>query len=741
MKWLIQTLYARAGRKTKIAVLIASNVLLIVAAIFMAAAYYGHIERKQLQSEVDAFCATMESMKQITSNHLQMERQHVLDWASYIERQNMTMEQALMYIREENAQPDRMIHILDIDTYEAYSTDFQNGSNRIDSYRYLKYLDMDAGYQFNENIRKSQEESAPQTYLFGRYRVPEAQITVISVGARLTLQEGEEKCDNYLLLRLIPVESMTSIWVFPEDYRSAEVGIITDDGDYVVQSPGMKSVNFIEFIRAYNYADDYNGVEELVTRLSLQSQGLLQYKNSEGQNCYWYYSKYEDNPHLCIIGSIPVESLQKQDHTWQILIIICVVFFLLIFIDGYYAMRINRKLRKAYMMAEQANEAQTRFLSAMSHDIRTPMNAIVGMTGIAGQHLNEPAYVKECLDKVKMASSHLMTLINDILDVSKYESGKVKLHPSPFHMVRSMNNLLIMIQQDVDKKGLHLQVQMEELPYPWVIGDEVRMNQIWMNLLTNAVKYTPAGGTVRVEMKESDFREAERKLRLTFIISDTGTGMTPEFQKVMYDAFAREADSRIDKISGSGLGLAIVKQMVDLMDGTIECDSTPGVGTTFTVQMVLEIPDRQVTGEQQDEQQAAEESPDAFRGMRVLVAEDNDLNWKIIHIILNQYGVESDRVENGKACVEMALQSSENTYNLILMDVQMPVMNGKEATQQIRNSGRKDLEKIVIYAMTADAYAEDIQACLDAGMDGHIAKPIDVKHVRAALNRARKQRQ
>lgn len=719
------------------------NVVLIVAAILLSAVYSNRVEEKQLQTELESFCTTMESMKQIANSHLQMESQHVQDWASYIEKQNMTMEQALDYIREENAQSDRVAHILDMDTYDAWSTQIIKGSNQVKCYRYLRYLFTESGRRFNESVRKSFAEKEAKTYLLGRYRVSESQTTVISVGTRVTLREKSGVLKDYLLLRVIPVDSMKSIWVFPMEYQSAGVGMITADGDYIIQPAGMTSANFIEYIRSYNYADNYNGVEELVEKLETQPNGILRYKNSKKQDCYWYFSKYEDDDNVCILGYIPVESLRKPEQSWMVVVVTCTVFLLLLLIDGIYVLLINRELRKTYVMAEQASAAKTRFLSAMSHDIRTPMNAVIGMTNIARQHLEEPDYVKECLEKVKLSSRHLMTLINDILDVSRYESGRISLNPVEFDLEQAIRELEDMTAPDAEKKHLDFQVYLEELDCSRVIGDEMRLKQIWMNLMSNGVKYTPEGGKVEIWLREENFDKEKSNVDLIFIVLDTGIGMPPEFQKVMYDAFARVKDSRIDKNSGSGLGLAIVKQSVDLMKGTIQCDSMPGVGTMFTVRVNLQVPGHQekpAAISQKQKVTITEEERTAFQGMKVLVAEDNDLNWKIIDIILRQYGVACDRVENGKACVEQLLETPAHTYDMVFMDMQMPVMGGKEAAVRIRNSRREDLQNLLVFAMTADAYAEDIQECLDAGMDGHIAKPIDVKKVYEALERAKERR-
>ena len=257
-------------------------------------------------------------------------------------------------------------------------------------------------------------------------------------------------------------------------------------------------------------------------------------------------------------------------------------------IDGLYILHINRELRKNIELATKASEAKTNFLSSMSHDIRTPMNAIIGMTNIAKKNIHNETYLMQCLNKVSVASTHLLTLINDILDISKIERGKMTLNPATFPLEELIYRLDSIIMPQVEARDIHYQVSLHDLTYPYLIGDELRLNQIYMNLLTNAIKYTPTHGNIQFEIYEQTSMQ-EGYVTLVCQISDTGIGMSETFQKQMYDSFVRADDSRIDTIQGSGLGLSIVKQMIDLMDGTIECHSVLQQGTTFIVKIDLPI--------------------------------------------------------------------------------------------------------------------------------------------------------
>ena len=696
-----------------------------------------------MQMEIDSFCSAVESMKRISENYLETERGYVRDWAQYIGNEHMTMNEALQYIRDTNSQADRYAHIVDMDTMYAYSTYERNGTDEVSCYRLFKEQGSQTDLIFMKNMEQMFQDKTDGMTVLGKYSVKEMQIGVISVGTRVTLRTVDGSDKDYLLLRVIPVESMRNIWVFPTQYATAQIGLVTRSGDYVIPSNAMKSVSFPEFIRGYNFEDDYNRREELITRLEQTENGLLEYKDSKKQDSYWYYSAFDKDSGIDILGYIQTDALKQHESDLTNVIMLCVVFSMLVMVDGTHMLRVNRRLRDAAAQAEEASRAKTRFLSSMSHDIRTPMNAVIGMTDLARRHMDDPGYVENCLKKVSLSSEHLLTLINDILDISKVESGNMALNPTTVSMDKFVNHLAEIIRPQAERKQLTFNVTTKEMYCPYLIVDELRLNQIYINLLTNAIKYTDPGGTVSLELREEWLSGRHDRVRLIGVISDNGIGMSEEFQKNMYDSFARERDSRIDKTQGSGLGLAIAKQMVDMMGGTIVCESAPGEGTTFTVSIDLDAVVHEehssVTVSDGQIQIAHESQPGSdYSGMHVLIAEDNDLNWEIIQSFLEEYGLICDRAENGKQCVEMVMQAAASTYDLILMDIQMPVMNGREATRRIRLNAPRDVRNIPIYAMTADAFAEDQQACIQAGMNGHIAKPIDINKVLDVLEEIRK---
>ena len=717
------------------AALLLCNLVLIVGMIVAAVIYSRGITQQRYNIKKDAFCTAVESMKQVSEYYFITEKGYVNNWSHYISTQHMTEDEALQFIGTLNTQQDRVAHIVDMDDFSARTSLARDNGDRIHCYEKWAKSDTPADAALLQKMREIFRADQNDVRVLGKYRVGETQQTVVSVGARVTLRQADGSDKDYLLLRLIPVEYLQKSWVFPTEYPTAQINLITREGEYVIQSGAMRSCSFLDFIRDYNFADDYSKSDEIAARLANTDSGLMEYKDSKGQDCYFYYSSFGEDTDIDILGFVPVADIEVETIDWTIIRLICGTLLLLVFIDGMHILSINRQLHHTAELAEKANTAKTQFLSSMSHDIRTPMNAVIGMTEIAKQHLNEPAYVKDCLDKVSLAGNHLLTLINDILDISKIESGRMTLDPVPFSLRESVDEMVAIVRQTAAENQLGFAVQIHDVTQDIIVADPLRLRQIVLNLLGNSVKYTEPGGHVRFDVSEKAVPGRTDRTRLQFIIADDGIGMSEEFQKTMYTSFSRATDSRINKIQGSGLGLAIARQMTELMGGEIQCESALGRGTTFRV--VFELPTASALPMQPAPRTEADGTPGELAGMRVLAAEDNDLNWEIIHTMLEEYGIVSDRAENGQICLDILHDAAAPHYDIVLMDVQMPVMDGREATRRLRADPDPALRDLPIVAMTADAFAEDVAACREAGMDAHIAKPVDIKQVLRTLKLAR----
>ncbi len=679
----------------------------------------------------------------------------------------------------------------------------------------------------------------------------------------VTLHDPESGTSgDAVLLRVIPISELEKKWVFPQtELVNAELSMIDANGDYIIKGYSFKNSSFFEFYKSYNPTDPETA-KQLFEKIT-SSTGSVSMLNSHGQECILAFTPVTATAGWTMLGFVPAEDLHVDEENWLLFGVVSAGLLLLFLWDLCYMLFLNKRLLAAAREADAANRAKTDFLSTMYHDIRIPMNAIIGLTTIAEKNLGDVESTREHLRKISLVGNHLLTLINDILDISKVESGKLKLSPLTFSIVETVENLVNISQPMIKEKNLEFSFHINRVEKEYLYTDQLRLNQIYINILSNAIKYTEPGGRISVDMREEK-SPTPGCVRLIYKVADTGIGISKEYMEIMYQPFSRQIDSRVNSIQGTGLGLAITKQMVELMGGTIECVSEQGKGTTFTV--VLDIPaaDRQredmqldpvdvlivdddevmlqtavdtleslgataelarsgpealgmiehrhLSGKDYDvvivdwrmpevdgietinrirseidtgipillisaydwsdiEDRAKEAGANGFvskplfrstlydkindligkesrsvepeddysdlQGLRILVAEDNDINWEIISAMLTMFGITADRAENGRICVDMLSSAKEDYYALIFMDVQMPEMNGLDATRAIRKLEDPRAAAIPIVAMTADAFSENITACLNAGMNGHIAKPIDIKLVIKEIRRIR----
>ena len=382
---------------------------------------------------------------------------------------------------------------------------------------------------------------------------------------------------------------------------------------------------------------------------------------------------------------------------------------------------LNAKLQIAAENAESANRAKSTFLFNMSHDIRTPMNAIIGYADLASRHSDDPAKLKKYMENIQVCGQNLLMLLNNVLDLARIENDKTEMEYSVSDVEKDFRNCIAMFRNQADSKGQTLTVT-TQLPYPYIYADIPHLTEVCTNLVSNAVKYTGAGGTIRCGVTQKPGKK-EGWCDTVVTVADNGIGMSQEFQKHIFEPFERERTSTVSKVEGSGIGMGIVKKLVGLMGGTVEVESKIGVGSTFTVT----IPCRIASEEEAQAKRAADPAErESLRGTRILLTEDNDLNAEIATELLQEEGCTVDRAKDGVECVDMLEKAANGTYQLILMDVQMPVMNGYDATKKIRRMDDPQKANIPIVAMTANAFSEDKQVALDAGMNDHIAKPINM---------------
>ena len=425
-------------------------------------------------------------------------------------------------------------------------------------------------------------------------------------------------------------------------------------------------------------------------------------------------------------NSVSEKKMTLQDVLAEYAVLVIGVSFVIIFVLLLlvYSLSVSRKKQmealKEAQNANAANIAKTTFLNHMSHDIRTPMNAIVGFTDIAMKRKPDKE-VENCLKKIRQSSEYLMTLINDVLDVSRIESGKLEYKPAPVDLRNMTDTVLAIARGYTENRDLNFYVSREELKTPYVMADELRIREVLLNVISNAVKFTKDGGSISFAAENGPGND-EQHIIVRYRISDTGIGMSEEFQSRIFDEFSQENDGARTSYKGTGLGMSIAKRYVDLMGGKIEVSSKQGIGSTFTVEIPLLISDH-IPSQKEDKSKKEH----ALHGLHVLLAEDNDLNAEIAVIQLEEKGMIVTRAADGKSALAQFCNTAPGTFDLILMDIMMPEMNGYETTKAIRNlPDRPDGKEIPIIAMTANAFAEDVQVALNAGMDDHVAKPVDM---------------
>ncbi len=824
------------------------NVLIMVGMLAFVFVYSDSEYRATAKRQVEHFETMTVTMGHVTENYLEGEQRICDVWSHYINDENLTMEEAADFIRVSHVLKNASAHLIYVDDLTGLSTRPKSGTqdNYHVSYSHLNLLN-DTSWIHEVNISRS-------------YTNPMNGVQSIAFCNFINLNDGGNT-RKAVLFRVLPISELLQKWVFPqEEFEKAELSIIDKNGDYIIKNESYKNSNFFEYYTSYSGKVD----NELRRKVTTET-GSFYMLNSKKEQCILAHTPFDATGGWALLSLMETRYLHATTQNWLLIGIVSAGLLALFVFDVAVMLYFNKRLQITAKEAKSASKAKTDFLSTMSHDIRTPMNAIIGLTTLTEKNLKDEKLVRENLRKITLASNHLLTLINDILDISKVESGKLNLVPQNFSIVETVENLMNLSQPMIKEKNIDFSFHISRMEKEYLYADQLRINQIYINILSNAIKYTEANGRVTVDMKEEESQK-EGCVRLTYRVADTGIGMTPEFMANMYQAFSRQTDSRVNTIQGTGLGLAITKQMVDLMGGTIDCQSESGKGTTFTVtldlpvaehqraEMKLEAMDvlivdddevlletavdtmnslglkveearsgqealgmvkhKQTTGKNYDivildlkmpdmdgietirrireeinanipillisayswsdvEEKAKEVGVSGFlskplfrstlydkineilgtenksaevesdysdlNGLNILVTEDNDINWEIISALLEMYGITTERAENGRIAVEKMQKAEKGQYALIFMDIQMPEMNGLDATRAIRALDDQWASNIPIIAMTADAFSENVTECLNAGMNGHIAKPIDIKLVLKEIRRIKEE--
>lgn len=879
---------------TKLVFVIVVNVIVAASVIFMSVSYSIRQNETRRVARERSFSSTLDVMGQVAYGFLHSEQVFCDNWANYINTREtpMNLDTCVGFVSNINTEYGRATaHFIDYDTFAGVAPLKRHEDGSVvpsgdETMLHVDYKEGKAGgvvdrvQEALENTRNCTQNTS-HLHITEPFENPLDGRMSIGFCHNVNIVDENGQPKKKALIRVIPVTEFEGQWSFPTTFEDSKLALINSTGDFVIHFDSTDSnVEAAEGRNFFTYLREKTSVSDEQINKFIQyfgntgavadedSYGELECSlNATGKEAFFSYHRLEKDKDWILVGYTLKEDLGVIALDTTLATIIIVGFCFLILFDGAYLCIMNRALKNGIEEIKKANLAKTRFLSAMSHDIRTPMNAIIGMTTIAAKRIDDKQRVEECLKQITRASNHLLTLINDVLDISKVESGKLTLNPTVFSLADLMANIVSIAQPHIKEKEMDFEIHARNVKHEYIFADELRINQILINLVSNSIKYTPKKGKVLLSVEERPSEKGCSMVQFVFTVTDTGIGMTDEFMKTMYDSFVRSVDSRINTIQGTGLGLAITKQMVDLMEGNIEAESVLGQGTTFTVKLdfpiaekltdslilpplkmlvvdddemflesaedtlvslglltetansgeeaVIKIVDRHDKGDDYQcvivdwkmpdmsgletvrairekvgdavsiiiisaydwtdiEEEAIKAGANGFiskplfrstvyrtlngllnldheqktlneddtsdlEGVHLLIAEDNDVNWEIIQVMLEFHGITSERAENGQICVDKMNNASVGEFDAILMDIQMPVMNGKEACEEIRKSGKDYVKNIPIIAMTADAFAEDIAACKEAGMNGHVAKPLDmeklIEELRSALNR------
>ncbi len=560
---------------------------------------------------------------------------------------------------------------------------------------------------------------------------------------RMRKQVEKEKESNEYLRRILSVEEQYrravvsgAILVYniniSKNLVENEIFEMTEGGRIpIVESVGMTTpCNYDVFIKKWAKVSVFSEDREKYLSMFDRDYLLSCYEKGDVEIVYEYRAKSLSN--ICMTLKKTLLIIQDEDGD---IIALCNVKD--VTIQRAREQKTFAVLKDALKSANMANQAKSDFLSRMSHDIRTPMNAIIGMTAIAGLHLDDAERIKYCLNKIAISSKHMLTVINEILDMSKVDSGQIDLHEEAFNIEELIKSVIDVEKGSAIKHNHEFNFYMEDIKHKFVWGDSFRIQEIFTSIMSNAIKYTPDGGRISVWVSEKDLQKSGVGC-YEFIFEDNGIGMSEEFQKNIFEPFSRAKDTRINEIQGIGLGMAITKNIVHMMGGEISVTSTLGKGTKFIVNIALRL-------QEMDEDAKHDEGftnnvwfydkGHGFKDRRILLVEDNELNAEIAEEILSQMGLIVENVWNGKEAVDRLLEKEEGYYDLVFMDIQMPVMNGYEAAKAIRTSMRQDLMRIPIIALTANAFSDDIQASFNAGMNQHLAKPLNLGQLNDVLQK------
>ena len=700
------------GRKTYSVLLLLVNVLLLAFTVVLYGQYLTQYQERLREENLTNVANLNQSAATNATAFISSLGIKLDDVQLYALTHQLTHDELLRFLSDGNSSGDREFELIGADYAGYLARRDPNGDFIPVSYQGNSYADL-------QNIFDESNELGDAVLHF----VPEftdgyTALKYFAIFAHMDMKNENGDMKHYTLMLASKAKDVLAVFNNQNVYEGLSSVLVDAKGNYIVSNKDFKSNNFFQYLYVYNDLS-LEQRDAIRAEVAQRGSGELYYRDSMGKDCVFRYAKMQTSDWYCIT-SVPISAFRSQSMNVSYTLFAIGAVLVMLCVDVLWLRGVNRNTRQIMLREKEASDAKTDFLSRMSHDIRTPLNGIIGMAVLASDEENPPETV-EYLENIKASGDFLLGLVNDILDMSRVESGKMKLHLERYSSDEFRKYIMAVIAPLCREKSQTFVVSPPQNKTA-VMFDRLRLNQIFFNLLSNAVKYTPEGGDVKFYWDKTEL--GDNRVAFDFIVSDNGIGMSEEFQKHMFEAFSQEQTSMSSQ--GAGLGLSIVWNLVTLMGGTIDVQSALGKGTTYRVHLETTLC-----------HDAAPVPTDSARvdlsGKRVLVCEDNNINMKITRGLLSKWGVEVQPAENGRIGLETFIASAPGDYDAILMDIRMPVMDGLETARAIRQLVRPDAKTIPIIAMTANAYDADVQNSLGAGMNAHMAKPIQPDKLRATL--------
>lgn len=707
----------KRSKKIASAVVVAVNLVLAVILIVAIVRYLAFYQNKLYDQNLKDISNINQAAASVSSEFFRSQENRLRSVLRYLERHSLPLPELLAYLNETHADDETSYQLIGMD-YTGYLI----SGNDDGTFDPLDYSNKD--YREMQQIFDAADTSDPTISFSATFTDQHTGIRSFARYTYVSVPDASGAPVFYTLMAVSKSAGFIDLINIGEGYDSLSTVLINESGSYILGSTDFKSENFFEYLYLYNELtlDEMNAIK---ARFSATRSGSLLYQSSRQEDCVFVYSTIPLTDWYSV-SCVPIASFHTPRTDLKLTVFLLCLLGTMMTIDFLWLGVLNKRLKNSVRDAQTANDAKTDFLSRMSHDIRTPINVITGMTDLALSEHNPPQ-TDAYLTNIQASNRFLLGLVNDILDMNKVESGKMELHPRPYTYAEFHTYINAVIAPLCAEKSIHFITQINDKSVT-LIADSLRLNQILFNLLSNAVKFTDTGGHIRLVTTVTPI--AGGRATVDFLVEDDGIGMSQAFQDKMFDAFSQERNAATQSIQGTGLGLAIVKSLVELMGGTIRVESRLHVGTTFFVHLE--------TARTADAAANVPKPADAalLSGKRMLLCEDHPLNAQIMVRLLARKAVEVDVAENGQRGLELFSGAPEGHYDAILMDIRMPVMDGLNATRAIRTLGqaRHDAREIPIIALTANAFDADVQNCLDAGMNAHLAKPIEPELLYATLS-------